>query len=247
MFHMPDLELSLHSSWSFKTGSYWDVAYLPSQIFITVYLLWSLCSIPKRWIYRQEGCPKEETRKRCKAGCPCGRPARPVSLPRLPCRGVTSHSVPFNQTFCTSTFSWGILQDKKFLSIMIISNIHKMAIWGMEEGQQVKENRFSVSLLRPSSASVCGKDLCSCAACRALHPAFSHYKMAPLSGAASPFPSELFLGPLILSIPTWGAQSCPPSFSNYPLKGTGARAPWALVMRKIKLLISNVYLIFLEM
>lgn len=47
------------------------------------------------------------------------------------------------------------------------------------------------------------------------------WKMAPWRGAASSFPTELFVGPLVLNTSTSGDKSCPPSFFNSPLNRIG--------------------------
>lgn len=95
---------------------------------------------------------------------------------------------------------------------------------GSEGGREDLRKADSVP---PSSAQAqacfCGKDFYSPAACRARHLTFSHCKMAPRSGAASSFPSALCTGPLILNTSTSDDKSRPPSFSNCPLKGIGAR------------------------
>lgn len=175
---------------------------------------------------------KEETLKRCKVGFLCalllltGSTSTCWYSSLLSLQGPGPHALLLSTRPVTPAPFPEVhaVQNKKLCLHYHDFRHSRNGHLGSEGGRADLRKADSVP---PSSAQAqacfCGKDFYSPAACRALHLAFSHCKMALRSGAASSFPPELCTGPLILNTSTSDDKSCPPSFSNCPLKGIGTR------------------------
>lgn len=223
---MQDMVLPPHSCHLSRHGHTEMIAYLlPRNSALFVYLKISITFLGDEFIGRRADQRKKHWRVAKLVSC-VPRPS--PSHPRP--RSVWPHYFPWPLRISTGPFTLSLLPEVRCGLKSSVST--KVIPGGGRGGSRCQSSRFNASLLHQSSSAWQGFLFTRHPQALSILPfhtgKWPHlengptWKMAPWRGAASSFPTELFVGPLILNTSTSGDKSCPPSFSNSPLNRIGA-------------------------